>query len=533
MKLFLKAFWNSKNISLIISFGIVIFAFIVSRFPFYHFYPVTYWVTPDTFLYFHPSFDIINGKLPLFNYYSPGYPLFIYIIDLFSNKVSTILFFQSLFILFSVLFFIYAVNKSYRRLTILSSILISVYILSNDALQIETLLMSDSLYANFIILFFSQIILTLNNPRSRNFIFLSLITGLAIFIRPAGLFLFVILFILLVFILIKKLPVKNLISLFVPVVSIILLMYFYNLFTVKAFTISPSSVSYLPVSVINYMEPNEKYDKNINNTLIAIKDSIPRKYLETIKTSKNYDTLWKAYYFHNPALQHLFWKTLLIKTGAKNYTDESKIVKQACYNSIRQHPSEYFKFFRVNFFESFNGFTSKPEMFYFSTVPKRYNDLYKSKFSTWYNTDKIDLIYDNIKIAGNYKSYCLKEFDYDKVNKEKGFEASNNKLKQNVFFKIYDLYYVRIHSKLFNNIFWILIYFVVGIISIIKLLLSKMKSTEALLLTILFLMPLLSFTLNSMVEISDRRYSYPCEFSYYLSFCLLFIYFKSFKKNHN
>jgi hypothetical protein len=86
--------------------------------------------------------------------------------------------------------------------------------------------------------------------------------------------------------------------------------------------------------------------------------------------------------------------------------------------------------------------------------------------------------------------------------------------------KIYDLYYNIIHVRFFKNVFWIAIYFIVGIIGIIKLISSGFQNKEYLIVVILFLINFLAAVLIGMIEVEMFRYSFATEFCYYVSFAL-------------
>ncbi len=134
-----------KKNSLWISLFIFITSFIIVRLPFFLFMPlVSFEIDIYDYWYF---VEIMNsGQLPKFDVIPGGFPIFLYLIGLISNKAITVAIIQNLITLFSSLFLIIAINRFYKEIGIFAAIAIIIFVNGRWNIQFDNSYNPESIH---------------------------------------------------------------------------------------------------------------------------------------------------------------------------------------------------------------------------------------------------------------------------------------------------------------------------------------------------------------------------------------------------
>jgi hypothetical protein len=267
-----------------ISGGVVIVSFLITRLPYFLYYPVIS-VHPDTVGYFEIVDMIDKGMLPSLYLRPPGYSLFIKLVLLFSNKLFSVVIAQGMMALISSLVFVYAVFKAYRSLTILVSIALAAFISSHVYLESEISILSESVYVSVLVLAFAFFILALRLRKSVYFVLFSAASAYAVYIRPAGIFFIVIVIFTLVYLIVNRYKRNHWAALAGPFTSLLLILAAYNLFTFHTFSLSNYGELTALIGLSNFMEQDDRNNKELNDAIKKIRDRSTPRDREILETS--------------------------------------------------------------------------------------------------------------------------------------------------------------------------------------------------------------------------------------------------------
>ncbi len=500
---------------------LVMIVFVFTRLPYFLYYPVTV-ISFDTASYISVALNIIDGNLPLFEIRTPGYPVFLTFVLLFSKNPVCISLLQSLFTLFTSIFFLRVVNKTFKSFTFLFAISISIFISSSIYIFLETALLSESIYVNFLILSCSFLILALKENRISYLILLSFSIGVAIIIRPAGLFLVCIPALLTIYFIIQKYKFKLYVSLILPFLVVLISLCTYNYFTLKTFSLTVFGAgASLSGATILVMEPCAEYPEFVNSAIDSTLNGISEKDINYVKNGmelgKLYrvfnDNLWNSVYLIN----HLMKEDLGL-----TYPDVQPIIKKISVDAVRNYPLVYAKFVLSNFYQFFMNIR-KPFDLYTS-----YTNAYKG---TIIERKHLKILEKGIwcQVSSNKKDYeRVISFYSNEINSRANIENvvvidSNNVELKPTLLQSASQSFEKIHNLFFRNIIWLVMFGLVFSISILKLFKSKFSDVDALIYFFLGVMYISNALFVSIVQSSIERYSYTIEFVVFLSLPFLFI----------
>jgi len=503
---------------------LVIIIFIFSRLPYYLYYSVTV-ISFDTASYCVVALNIMEGNLPLFDIRTPGYPVFLYIVWLFSKNPIYISLVQSLFTLFTSIFFLWVINKTFKSFTILFATSILIFISSSVYILFETAISSESLYVSFLILTCSFLILALKENKLLHWILFSISIAMVILIRPAGMFLLSVMFFLLIFFIVNKYKIKFYGSLIIPFLIVVFSLCTYNYFILKSFTISPLGEISLSGATVLYMEPSAEYPEFVNNAINKTLNKTSQKDITYVKNNLGMSKLYKVF-------QDNFWNgvtliNFLIKGDSNlKYIDIQPIIRKISIDAIKKYPLVYGKFVLCNFYQFFMNIRNTFDLY---TV---YADAYKGTI--------IQRKHLNILYTGEWSQVTTNKGDNEKVidfyleeingrtNLENVVVIDSNKveLKPSLLKSTFQTY-EKIHNLLFRNIIWLILFAIVFSISIFKLIKSKFSNVDSFIFFLLGTMFISNALLISIVQSALDRYTYTTEFVMYLSLPFLFIFLRN------
>jgi hypothetical protein len=509
---------------------LIIIIFIVTRLPFYLFYPVT-GITFDSASYCAVAFDLMNFNMPLFEIRTPGYPVFIASIWLLSKSLYLVSFFQSLFTLFTVLFFLKVVNKYYRTVLIYFAIALAVYITSSYFLLFETALLTEGLFVNLLLLNSAFLIIAFKKNTQADWALFSASLAITIIVRPAGLFLFSLVVLLTVLFLFKKYKSGFYAALIIPFSVLLLSLCLYNFITLGSFTLTPFGEANLSGVTITFMEPSEEYPEIVNNAIEEVTKAIPKKDVPYVMSSFSLTKLYNVFLFNYDKVIEL---VAAIKKQDENltYTEIQPMIRKIYLDAIKKHPLIYGKFVLVNFIQFFRNIGNNID--YFEEIGKSYERFY------------IEKKYINRLEKGGWQQVSSNESDYveikdfyiDEVNKNIpgnyiSVKDTNNAELKPAFIKSINENYEKIYDFLFRNKLWLILFIVTFTLSILRLFKSRFTETEALIFFLFGIMFISKALMVSLVECSLERYSYTVEFVFYFSLPFLILFIKNPLKNLN
>jgi hypothetical protein len=510
-------FYFIKKNRLSFSFGLIIIMFFFTRLPFFINYRIVGFGA-DIFGYFKIVEQINNSQLPVFDIRTPGYPLFLKIISIFSDSLIAVVFVQNLISLLCSLFFVYVIYKKYTKYTI--SVAVALVIFTTSALHLcfDTFIYTESLFINIILLFVSFLILSFNSNKKKYWLLCSTLMMFAIYVRPAGLFLIPVSIIILIYLFINKYSAKIKIYFIAPLIILYILLSSYNYLTVKKFSISPLGGLSIIGTVFSFMETDSLNPQYINETINKVSSLYPPKDRNIIKKSCSIKKIYNSYNSNYGSFVGIIYNDLADNTyynipDNKQYIYLIEDLKKIAYGSIKKHPELYTKIVFTMFLHYYTNIFWA--YFYDDFLYERvnimnwdfnhYNSMKYKKRTRCLNSG---ILSKNV-IKLSFKEYL--NYDVSKVK---------DNLKNNSLLRILNHNYTKAHNLLFRNYFWIFIFFTILINSIIKLYKSNFKNKNAFIIFVICSMNIFNAFLVSLVQSTGFRYAFPLEFTYYLSFAL-------------
>ena len=152
---FIKANWS--KIFLIISFGIILAVFIITRLPFFLYYPLPF-IEPDSYSYLYVHIEIFElHQWPKFVIRTPGYPLFISLILFLTDKIIVIILAQTIIIFISALFLVYTIYRFRPIFCFPAALAMAAFLCAPQTVYNDFSMMSESLYTSSLIFFLSSL----------------------------------------------------------------------------------------------------------------------------------------------------------------------------------------------------------------------------------------------------------------------------------------------------------------------------------------------------------------------------------------
>lgn len=548
---------SSRKI-LYIAFLVFVIPFIITRLPFFLHYPCVS-IDPD-YLHYYMIVDQINkGLFPTFIIRTPGYPIFLKMIFTFFNHNMAVVFMQNILSLFVGLFFIFIIFKVYtnrfKYLPLLAAIGMAAFISSSNHLIADTTLLTESLFVNSIILFFSLFILALHRKKNRLWVLCSFIMAAVILIRPTGIFLVLIFLIILVFLFVRGMPPpagqssgdlffhrflkvikkKEVLSFSLPFIGILFLLSVYNYFTIGVFTFSGQYSQHALISfTATFLEKKETYKPQINKIIDESKKEIKRRHKAAVEESWNHWKLNRAlrrYYNKN---RDFIFESLLSLEKKDSYILYMKwrpLLSDMGWTAIKKNPVTYLKYVYTNLFFYFFHNMKDPD--FYRELQKRYwTSLNRKSFYQEYLPNSISLrMYykkDYVEtLSDDFLKSFLKELWQPRTLSK--FKIGNVEEKEvhiePTFLQGVHKIYKKIYNVLFRNIIWTFIFLFALVFSFYKLVKSRFRHKGSLIMFTLTLAALLHGLIICMFSFAISRYSYTTEFAFYLSLFLLPIIF--------
>ncbi|MBK8982143.1 MAG: YlbF family regulator [Ignavibacteria bacterium] len=525
MKFPRKFFFDGRNTFLKGSL-IFLFFFLITRLPYLIYYPVNI-LSNDSASYISAAFSILNSVTPLFDIRTPGYPVFLAKIWFFSESIFTVSLMQIIFSLFTGILLIYIFSAVYKKYSVVFACCLTVYMTSSYFLILESALLTEGIFTNVLLICAALMILSLKRDRNIYMILFSVSTAVLIFIRPAGMFFFGIIILMIIYFIIKKYGVLKYVSLIIPITVLITGLCIYNYSTLGKFTITPFGEANLAGVTILFMETSDEYPGFVNQAIQQTLDSIPRKDKSYVRNSYGITKLFSVFRdnFHR---QLHFAGNLMGEDSTKKYMDIQPYMRTVSMDAIKKNPDIYAKFFMSNFIFFFRNLGI--ELKYFDQLRYNYKrNIVDKRYITELDKKKWQQISSDRSMNEKVKEFLQKEINLQEELKYISVTDNGEVIAQSTFLKsLYELY-ESLYNFFLRNVIWYIAFFAMFAFSIYLLLKTRFKNTDAVIAFLICMIFLTKALMVSLVESSLERYSYTVEFAVYFSIPFLLILIDNYK----
>jgi hypothetical protein len=539
---------------------IVFFMFFISHYWFFKFLPLTY-ASIDTFQYLSLQ-KLWNMGMPIkVGYPSYGYILFLYLISFLHNSLFAVSLVQSLLCFLSLILLLYAIYQYIDKTFIIwTAIALGAFVAAPATVFFNTSGYPDALLSSLYILFSASVIFMLKSKRSILWtIITAFIITFSIFVRASSLFFLPLSIAIIVFLLIIKLK-KNAVVFAVSLSVFLLIIVSHNYLNplYKSYGIIERSIDAVrPYFYEEYyalstdIELDEQNKNDANKIISSMIDIMPTDNL--LYKTKNAN-LWKeTYRARNSTLRGVVFKynednNLQVFKHDKSYlfTVDSVITDNNMLNytqlsdsllDIIKHSEFLYKTIEHNLYWKTVLFRKFYAFFYDKTAtelsPLQYGNI-RWRFDVYNELDKINATSIYTRIYAKYHNnpelvdvlmqHSLKEFY--KMYEKNTFDFDNHyyAMQANLFFKIYDVYMLKIHNKIFQSPMLVIIFAITLIASLFFMLFRNIKSKNVFIILAICAI-LVALSVIHSIHYVSFRYAYSSMFVYFVMlgifpFCL-------------
>jgi hypothetical protein len=117
---------------------------------------------------------------------TPGYPLFLAAIFLFSSRLLSVVIVQNFLTLASALFLLWAVYKTRGRMVIGAALAMVAHVTQPLLSGLDFTILTESLFTSLLLFSLGFLLLAFQTRRARDLFMFSVLGGFAILVRPSG-----------------------------------------------------------------------------------------------------------------------------------------------------------------------------------------------------------------------------------------------------------------------------------------------------------------------------------------------------------
>jgi hypothetical protein len=504
---------------------LIITVFVITRIPYFVFYPVIN-LSSDSASYIAAALKIYGLKSVLFDIRTPGYPLFISLVWIFSKSYIFISLFQSLISLFACLFFLKTIHNFYPSVTFYAAAALSAYISSSFFIIIETSILTESLFVSGLLITCALLILALKKNKELHWMLFSSSAAIVILVRPAGLFLLSLFIFIPVYFFANKFNYKYYIYLLLPFCIIIFSLCFYNYRTLNSFTITPFGEANLSGVTLLFMETSPEYSPGINSAIQKTLDSIPSRDIKFVKNNYDVSKLYNIFR-ENFYRQVILADNIMKNDSLSRYIEIQPFIRKISTDAIKKYPEIYAKFFICNFLYFLQN--SRVTMNYFPELEKIYKAVViDKKYIAETESQKWLQISSDTTDNGQVKNYILESIKSSESGSGFIYNGKEIQLKETFSKSLYEVY-EKAYNIVFRNVLWIILSVFVYLWSFYKSIKCGFKDADYFIVMLFGVIYLSKAILVSSVESSLIRYSYTVEFAVFMSLPFLILLLKKFK----
>lgn len=349
----LRDFAESKA-ALWVAFAMVTGVFVLTR--------LQYWVElpfpryyADSETYLGVAFDIANGVRPMFDVRTPGYPLLLYGVLEGTGSVFALVIVQQLATLLSAYALCIACFLVRPSLSLFALIPAVALVGSQQGQLYDLAIMAEGPYAAAIVFAFAGLIAGLPRRSSPWLIFASIAMGVAVLLRPSGLFLAGTYVLVLAAMALCRSGKTAVLSFAVPLPAIVLALCAYNHATIGKFTVSPFGPANLSGVTATFVREVPDFPPPINAAIAQFRDRIPAEDHAVLRS--NWDA-WRLTEIYHRNYNEFLWFTLvpaLEDAGINGMMAQLPYFSRLNRHAISQGLPEYGKFVYASLYMLLTG----------------------------------------------------------------------------------------------------------------------------------------------------------------------------------
>ncbi len=486
--------------------------FVLSRWWFFADFPFP-GVSPDSLTYWGVMQDWEAGRVPIFAVRPFAYPLFVRLTRLFTPDLLGLIGIQNILTAASCLTMIYAVQRVRPALSIFAALAMAGWATCSLAIEHDTQVLSDTLYASSLVFAFAFVLLGLVIRRGWLFALASFFMAWAILAKPAGLFLVVTFALLGAFMLWNRYSRREDLAFLIPLPVLLFLLALYNFLTIGVFTLSAFGESNIAMATRTFWETDPAFPANIN---MGIEKSDPLLALtarerEILKSSWEPAELQPL--FHQGFSWNAYSEAVRVWSPVNaNYTSEyaREWTRKVSFNAIQKHPEQYIKFVYTMLAIYYWGVTPSQQLnLQYSVMERAQNYLIDQRFK-WDSNGIYWQMFPTPKFSPSVTANIKAE---TKNGKTEVTMADTDAWR---VFQTLTQWRIRI----FSNLWWVYAFFAVFLLAALRLLVSRFRHPGALFLLMLTTATIGASLIVALVEESLTRYSYVLMWTYYLAVVL-------------
>lgn len=485
----------------IASFALPIAAFLITRLPYFLYYPVVL-IRPDSYGYFDIAAQIMSGVPPDLFLRPPGYPMFIAIVLSLSKHMFSVILAQNLLSLLAALAFVYGIFISYRGAAPLAAVGMAAFIGSHVQMSADISVLSESLYAGVIIFAFSFMAAALKLRKAVFFSLAGAALGGAIYVRPDGLFVLAVFIPVIIWT--SRQSLQNIAAFTVPFLSMLVILCGYNYATLGSFTPNNHSAEAAVISNEIFLETDDKYSEALNAAVRKIQSAaLPeeRLFLKSTWDINEYNETRNEIYARGGGDGGV---TTPISEALNNPTakEMNKVLKTLLVDAIRKNPAAFMKKCLMSFLKYFDNIGGDYDIY--DSLNGSYSSLYASGAAN--GTDLIRYL----------SPQPLSYFTIETARQSDGREAVAGEYKETTLQWFHYFIYTKVHRAVFRNIFWPMAFIIAFVIGVKRLIRSRWRHTGAFIIVMMGSAALLHALGIAGAAFPNPRYSYTMEFCIYL-----------------
>jgi hypothetical protein len=504
-----------------ISICLVVAPFLITRLPFFLYYPVVT-MKSDFSGYYEIVRQLDRGALPTFWLRTPGYPLFMKAVLVFSDKLLSIVWAQNLLSLASALIFVFAIFRTYRGLTVFAAAGMGAFISSHFHVDADIALLSESLYTNCVILSFAFFILAVNRRRAACFALCSFFMGYAVYTRPAGIFFAVLCCFTIVYLLRNRYSWKDITACAAPFAFLMVFFSCYNYFTLNTFSFSNAGEITAVLGNMTLLEEDAKYSKELNSVIRKAQSLSSPKDIDAVRNS------WDPYrvneaVFNAAGAGSDIGILDMIKEASGNppLSELRRICREILMDSIMKHPFVYMKKTILAVAVYFLNINTDTDIY--MQLNESYNKLFVQK-SHLNGSDLTEVravfheYYDPPEL--NTFTVLRESFIILKDGRMERMEGHAAEFVPTFLQRLHYHVYTKLQRGLFRNGLWPAVFFIVFGAAAAALYHSRFTDAAAFILFSMAAAAIGHALIVSMAAYNEPRFSYTLEFIYYQSAAL-------------
>lgn len=484
--------------------------FLLTRLPYLLYYPLPS-VQPDYCSYWSVLWQMKDGSWPVFDYRTPGFPMFMKLVLLFSDRLMAIVLAQNLLSLLTALFVTYCAWRTHVFLTPLVAAAVAVGTTSFMQVQVDMSLLTESLFGNCMMLVCAFLLRMLSGRRALPCALASAFMAFSIFARPTGQYYHVIFGLILAYLLWNRWPLKRVGAFALPYPLLLLALMAYNRCTFGRFVLSENAPITFAIGSSMYWAQDEKFPPEVNRAIAQVQERIEEKDRKIIFESWDLDQLKSTYYICK------YWDCSVIMNPISKLNlsgpEQTKLYLTITKTAIRKNTHVFVKALVLNLYLYFyDNFRYDAEFYGHLAYMHDLLCVQKNAFGQ-----------DGVSFSKAQRQSMLREF-YDHPKME-NFEvvdrdgAAVSQVDPRVLQKLH-VVYGRAYNRLFRGDNWVTALFAIFVLCSLVLLGTRWAHPGAFILWILALCAI-GHGVGCSIVSNTPRFSSPMWFMYYLLPALL------------